>query len=60
MGSRRFLIAAAVAVLCVDVAPASADLLLYRCGTDICRVAPDCTGKRKLTRGGGTPPRSRR
>ena len=52
MGSRRFLIAAAVAVFCIDVAPASADLLLYRCGNDVCRVAPDGTGKRKLTRAG--------
>jgi hypothetical protein len=46
--------AGAVAVLCVHAAPAWADLLLYRCGTDVCRVAPDGTGKRQLTRGGGT------
>jgi WD40-like Beta Propeller Repeat len=48
----RFLIAAAVAVLCIDAAPARADLLLYLCGTEVCRVAPDGTGKRKLARSG--------
>ena len=50
MGFRRLLIAAAVAVLWAE--PASADLLLYRCGDDVCRVAPNGTGKRKLTREG--------
>ena len=54
MGSRRLLApaAAAVAVLCADATPAPADLLLYRCGTDVCRVAPDGTGKRRLTDAG--------
>ena len=50
MGFRRLLIAAAVAVLWAE--PASADLLVFRCGNDVCRVAPDGSGKRKLTREG--------
>jgi hypothetical protein len=41
---------AIAAGLCAE--SARADLLLYRCGTDVCRVAPDGTGKRKLTREG--------
>ena len=54
MGSRRLLAAAAaaVAVLCIDASPASADLLLYRCGPNICRAAPDGSGKRQLTTDG--------
>ncbi len=54
MGSRRFLAAAAViaAVLAIAASPASADLLLYRCGPNICRAAPDGSGKRQLTTDG--------
>jgi hypothetical protein len=54
MGSRRLLAAAAaaVAVLCIDASVASADLLLYRCGPNICRAAPDGSGKRQLTTDG--------
>jgi hypothetical protein len=53
MVSRRLLgaAAAAVAVLCIHTTPAWADLLLYRCGANVCRVAPDGSGKRQLTRG---------
>jgi dipeptidyl aminopeptidase/acylaminoacyl peptidase len=32
--------------------PASADSLLYRCGANICRVAPDGTGRLRLTTDG--------
>lgn len=35
-------------------ADASADALVYRCGTDVCRAAPDGSAKRRLTRDGGT------
>jgi WD40 repeat protein len=42
---------AAFAVLATD---ASADALVYRCGTDICRAAPDGSAKQRLTRDGGT------
>ena len=51
MGSRRLLAAAAaaVAVLCLGASAARADLLLYRCGPNVCRAAPDGTGKRRLT-----------
>ena len=31
-------------------APAWADVLLYRCGPDVCRAAPDGTGRKALTR----------
>jgi hypothetical protein len=56
MGSRRLLaaVAAIAALVCVDVPEATADLLVYRCGLDICTVAPDGSGKRQLTRGDGT------
>jgi WD40 repeat protein len=50
MRLRCLLIAVAAAVVTAETA--QADLLLYRCGTDVCRVAPDGTGKRKLTREG--------
>ena len=49
MRLRCLLIAVAAAVLATE--NAGADLLLYRCGTDVCRVAPDGSGKRQLTRG---------
>ena len=54
MGSRRLLAAAAaaVAVLCIETSPAVADLLVYRCGPNICRAAPDGTGKQRLTTDG--------
>ena len=54
MGSRRLLAAAAaaVAVLSIAASPAWADLLLYRCGPNICRAAPDGTGKKRLTTDG--------
>jgi WD40 repeat protein len=45
--------ALAVAGVLLGAAPAAADSLLYRCGTDVCRAAPDGTFKRKLA-GGGT------
>jgi hypothetical protein len=32
-------------------AAASADALLYRCGSDVCRVAPNGTAKQRLTKG---------
>ena len=32
--------------------PASADSLLYRCGPNVCRVAPDGTGRTQLTTDG--------
>jgi WD40-like Beta Propeller Repeat len=50
MRLRCLLIAVAAAVISAETA--RADLLLYRCGDDVCRVAPDGTGKRKLTREG--------
>ncbi|HEX5783033.1 MAG TPA: hypothetical protein VFX80_13980 [Solirubrobacteraceae bacterium] len=50
MRLRCLLIAAAAALLCAETA--RSDLLLYRCGTDICRVAPNGTGERRLTREG--------
>jgi hypothetical protein len=35
-------------------ADASADALVYRCGTNVCRAAPDGSAKQRLTRDGGT------
>ncbi|HWM10283.1 MAG TPA: hypothetical protein VNO82_13110 [Solirubrobacteraceae bacterium] len=54
MASRRLLaaVASAAAVLFLDVPAATADLLVYRCGPNLCRVAPDGTGKRQIARGG--------
>jgi WD40-like Beta Propeller Repeat len=50
-GMRR-VIALAVAGLLAGAAPAAADALLYRCGSDICRAAPNGTAKRAVTTDG--------
>jgi hypothetical protein len=42
----------AVAAFCLNAQAAWGDLLLYRCGDDVCRVAPDGTGKRRLASSG--------
>ena len=42
-------VAAAVLAFC---GPAAADSLLYRCGDNVCRVAPDGTGRTQLTTDG--------
>jgi WD40 repeat protein len=45
---------ATLAVCAVLTTDASADALVYRCGNDICRAAPDGSAKKRLTRDGGT------
>jgi dipeptidyl aminopeptidase/acylaminoacyl peptidase len=45
----------AVAGLAVSAAPARADSILYRCYPNLCRVAPDGSGKTQLTRDGVEP-----
>jgi hypothetical protein len=43
---------AGAAAAVATAAPAAADSLLYRCGGNDCRVAPDGTGRRQLTTDG--------
>ncbi len=45
---------AALVAWALLAADAAADALIYRCGTDICRAAPDGSAKRRLTHDGGT------
>jgi hypothetical protein len=40
------------AALLAGAEPAPADSLLYRCGANVCRVAPDGTGRARLTADG--------
>jgi hypothetical protein len=47
-------LAATAVLFAVLSADAWADALVYRCGTDICRAAPDGSAKRRLTHDGGT------
>jgi dipeptidyl aminopeptidase/acylaminoacyl peptidase len=47
----RRIAALAVLALLASAAPASADALLYRCGRDVCRAAPNGTAKHRLTHG---------
>ena len=42
----------AVAALAVGAARASADTLVYRCGPNVCKAAPDGSGKQRLTTDG--------
>jgi dipeptidyl aminopeptidase/acylaminoacyl peptidase len=42
----------AVATLAAGAARASADALVYRCGPNVCRAAPDGTGNQRLTKDG--------
>jgi hypothetical protein len=50
---RVFLVAAAIAgVLSAGASIAQADALLYRCGPNVCRVAPDGSSQRALTSDG--------
>ncbi len=35
-------------------AGAQADALIYRCGTNVCRAAPDGSARTRLTHDGGT------
>ena len=42
----------AVAALAVGAARAPADALVYRCGPNVCKAAPDGTGKQRLTTDG--------
>jgi WD40-like Beta Propeller Repeat len=44
--------AVAVAVLAAGAARASADTLVYRCGPNVCKAAPNGTGKQRLTTDG--------
>jgi dipeptidyl aminopeptidase/acylaminoacyl peptidase len=48
----RFLLVAIVALALP--ASASADALIYRCGTNVCRAAPDGSARKRLTHDGGT------
>lgn len=59
--SRAVLALAALLVAAVGAADASASTIYYRCGGNICTIAPDGTGQRQLTTGGGyvTPSISR-
>ncbi len=41
-----------VAVLAAGAATAAADALVYRCGPNVCKAAPDGTGKHRLTTDG--------
>jgi dipeptidyl aminopeptidase/acylaminoacyl peptidase len=50
---RRILVATIVACA-LPVSDARADALIYRCGTSICRAAPDGSANTRLTRDGGT------
>jgi hypothetical protein len=45
-----------VAIVAAAAFPASAaaDALVYRCGTNLCRAAPDGSAKKRLTKDGGT------
>jgi hypothetical protein len=42
----------AVAALAAGAARATADALVYRCGPNVCKAAPDGTGKQRLTTDG--------
>jgi WD40 repeat protein len=42
----------AVVALAAGAAQASADTLVYRCGPNVCKAAPDGTGKKRLTTDG--------
>ena len=42
----------AVAALAVGATRASADTLVYRCGPNVCKAAPDGSGKQRLTTDG--------
>jgi hypothetical protein len=42
----------AVVALAAGAARASADALVYRCGPNVCKAAPDGTGKHRLTTDG--------
>jgi hypothetical protein len=51
----RYLAALAAALtMCVSLVPAqaSASFIVYGCGVNLCRVAPDGTGMRKITTDG--------
>jgi len=48
------ILAATIVVLAVLPGDAWADALIYRCGTNVCRAAPDGSAKKRLTRDGGT------
>jgi hypothetical protein len=49
----RLLIVVAIAALALP-ASASADALIYRCGKNVCRAAPDGSARKRLTHDGGT------
>ena len=54
--SARAVLSVSAAVLAVGAAPAAADSILYRCFPNLCRVAPDGSGRTQLTHdaaGGG-------
>ena len=42
----------AMAAVAAGAVPASADTLVYRCGPNVCKAAPDGTGKQRLTTDG--------
>jgi hypothetical protein len=48
--SARAVLVATVAALALGAAPAAADSILYRCFPNLCRVAPDGSGRTQLTR----------
>ena len=50
--ARLVAVLAASAAALATAAPAAADSLLYRCGGNVCRVAPDGTGRKQLTTDG--------
>jgi len=54
MAARRLaaVVTVAVAALAADAAPAMADALVYRCGPNVCKAAPNGTGKQRLTTDG--------
>ena len=49
----RIVLTALVALLALAAPAQAKDVVVYVCGTDLCRVAPDGTGKQRLTRNGG-------
>jgi dipeptidyl aminopeptidase/acylaminoacyl peptidase len=50
----RLVVAAIVVALAAAPAPARADSILYRCFPNLCRVAPDGSGRAPLTRDGAS------
>ena len=52
---RSAAVIAVVTALALGAAPARADSILYRCFPNLCRVAPDGSGRTQLTHDGVEP-----